>query len=432
MKDRKAKLAVRIAHRNDEAQIKRVLRGSGQALLPMLELLEGAKASIDELMHEAAVGLIEQLLVLSAQELAGIKRRGRAGGPVLWHGGQRGVVALAERQLRVQHPRLRDKSGHEVSVPAYERLREDAGMGARVRDIMVAGVSTRRYARVLPEAAATVGVSKSSVSRHFAEATAAQLAALNERSLKDLKLLAIYADGIEVAGHHILAALGVDEHGDKHLLGLRAGASENKQVAKDLLRDMIERGLDPSLSYLFIIDGSKALRSAIDELFGQRAHVQRCRTHKLRNVLERLPETEAKQTGVVMRAAYKLDAKEGIAKLKKQAEWLEREHPDAAASLLEGLVETFTVNALGLPPTLMRCLCTTNIIENPNGIVRRTSRRVTRYRDVNMALRWSAAGFLEAEKSFRKIQGFNDLWILEAALKRPAEQAHVDVPKKAA
>jgi len=399
MKDRKAKTALKVVYRNDRAQIKRVLAGSGQALLPMLELLEGAQASIDELMHETAVALVEQLLVLSAQELAGAKQRGRDGGPVLWHGAQRGVVALAERQLRVQRPRLRDKHGREVAVPAYDRLRDDANVGARVRDILVAGVSTRRYAAVLPAAAGTVGVSKSSVSRRFIEASAAQLAALNERSLADLAVLVIYIDGIVVSGHHIIAAVGVDEAGDKHLLGLALGASENAQVVKDLLRGMIARGLDASLSYLFVIDGGAALRSAIDEMFGQRAHVQRCRTHKLRNVLERLPKTEAAQTKAVMMAAYKLEPKDGMAKMKKQAQWLEREHPDAAASLLEGLHETFTVNALGLPPTLMRCLCTTNIIENPNGIVRRTSRRVTRYRDANMALRWSAAGFLEAEKS---------------------------------
>lgn len=432
MKDRKAKTALKVVHRNDRAQIKRVLAGSGQALLPMLELLEGAQASIDELMHETAVALVEQLLVLSAQELAGAKQRGRDGGPVLWHGAQRGVVALAERQLRVQRPRLRDKNGREVNVPAYERLRDDANVGARVRDILIAGVSTRRYAAVLPEAAGTVGVSKSTVSRRFIEASAAQLAALNERSLAALAVLVIYIDGIVVSGHHIIAAVGVDEAGDKHLLGLALGASENAQVVKDLLRGMIARGLDASLSYLFVIDGGAALRSAIDEMFGQRAHVQRCRTHKLRNVLERLPQTEAAQTKAVMMAAYKLAPKDGMAKMKKQAQWLEREHPDAAASLLEGLHETFTVNALGLPPTLMRCLCTTNIIENPNGIVRRTSRRVTRYQDANMALRWSAAGFLEAEKSFRKIQGIKDLWILKAALKRPDKPVRVDQPQKAA
>jgi len=432
MKDRKAKPALKVVHRHDRAQIKRVLAGSGQALLPMLELLEGAQASIDELMHDTAVALIEQLLVLSAQELAGVKQRGCDGGDVLWHGAQGGVVALAERQLRVQRPRLRDKAGREVHVPAYERLRRDASIGARVRDIMVAGVSARRYEQVLPKAAGTVGVSKSAVSRRFIEATAAQLAELNERSLADLAVLVIYIDGIVVDGHHIIAAIGVDEAGDKHVLGLALGASENAQVVKDLLRQMIARGLDATLSYLFVIDGSPALRSAIDEMFGQRAHVQRCRTHKLRNVLDRLPKTEAAQTKAVMMAAYKLEPKEGMAKMKKQAQWLEREHPDAAASLLEGLPETFTVNALGLPPSLTRCLCTTNIIENPNGIVRRTSRRVTRYRDADMALRWTAAGFIEAQKAFRKIQGIKDLWILQAALKRPTKQAHVDELKKAA
>ena len=432
MKDRKVKTALKVVHRNDRAQIKRVLGASGQALLPMLELLEGAKASIDELMHDSAVALVEQLLVLSAQELAGAKQRGRADGAVLWHGAQRGVVSLAERQLHVQRPRLRDKRGHEVHVPAYERLRDDAGMGQRVRDILVAGVSTRRYAAVLPQAAGTVGVSKSAVSRRFVEASAEPLAALNERDLKDLKLLVIYIDGIVVHGHHILAAVGVDEAGDKHLLGLAPGASENAQVVKDLLQGLIDRGLDASLSYLFVIDGGKALRSAIDQMFGQRAHVQRCRTHKLRNVLDRLPKTEAAQTKAVMMAAYKLAPKDGMAKMKTQAQWLEREYPDAAASLREGLQETFTVNALGLPPSLTRCLCTTNIIENPNGIVRRTSRRVTRYRDADMALRWTAAGFLEAQKSFRKIQGIKDLWILKAALHRPDQQDHVDHQPKAA
>jgi transposase-like protein len=398
----------------------------------MLELIEGAQASIDELMHETAVALVEQLLVLSAQELAGTKQRGRAAGSVLWHGSQHGVVALAERQLRVQRPRLRDKSGREVNVPAYDRLRDDANIGKRVRDILVAGVSTRRYAEVLPQAAGTVGVSKSSVSRRFVEASAAQLAQLNERSLVQLPVLVIYIDGICVDGHHVIAAVGVDDAGDKHLLGLSLGATENAQVVKDLLRRLIERGLNADASYLFVIDGSKALRSAIDEMFGTRAKVQRCRTHKLRNVLERLPKVEAAQTKAVMMAAYKLEAKDGMAKLRKQAQWLQREHADAAASLLEGLEETFTVNALGLPPSLKRCLCTTNIIENPNGIVRRTSRRVTRYRDADMALRWTAAGFLEAQKSFRKIQGVKNLWILEAALGRGIEQAHVDEPMKAA
>jgi len=172
------------------------------------------------------------------------------------------------------------------------------------------------------------------------------------------------------------------------------------------------------LDRLFVIDGSKALRSAIDEVFGEAARVQRCRTHKVRNVTERLPKDLAAQVKSVMHSAYKLPDSQGIAKLKQQASWLKTEHPDAAASLLEGLEETFTVNRMKLPPSLTRCLCTTNIIENPNGAVRRVSRRVCRYRNADMALRWTATGFLEAEKSFRRIQGAKDLWILASALGR--------------
>lgn len=433
MGNRKArKTVLKVVRRDDRAAIGQWLTGNGQALLPMLELLENAQASIDELMSEAARGLIEQLLMLSAQELAGAKLRGRAGGDVLWHGTQRGQVTLAERKLRITHPRLRSKAtSKEVAVPAYERLTGDARMAARVRDILVAGVSTRKYESVLPAVAGTVGVSKSAVSRRMVEASTEQLKALNERSLKELKLLAIYLDGIVVDAHHVLGAIGVDDAGDKHLLGLAAGSSENAPVVKDLLNGLIARGLDPQLAYLFVIDGSKALRSAIGEIFGDRAQVQRCRTHKLRNVLERLPKEQRAQTKSVMNAAFKVEAKAGIDKLRQQAKWLQAEHADAAASLLEGIEEMFTVNRLGLPPTLMRCLATTNIIENPNGIVRSTTQRVKRWRDQDMALRWTAAGFLEAEKSFRRVLGFKELWILAAALGRD-HAAATNASKKAA
>jgi hypothetical protein len=187
-------------------------------------------------------------------------------------------------------------------------------------------------------------------------------------------------------------------------------------VVKDLLRSLIARGLAADRAYLFVIDRAKALHAAIEELFGEHVPVQRCRTHKVRNVTERLPKSLAAQVKAVMHAAYTLDHKEGMAKLRQQAKWLQAEHPEAAASLLEGLEETFTVNRLGLPPSLRRCLAFTNVIENPNGAVRRTGRRVTRDCDADMAMRGAAAGYLEAEKRFRKIQGVRELWVLSAAL----------------
>lgn len=420
MKDRKAGPRLRVAHRNDREAVKRWMQGDGQSLLPMLELLENAQASIDELMNEAARTLVEQLLKAAAEDIAGKRHRGKAGGDVLWHGSQRGCIAMAERKLRLERPRLRTRgpASREVELPAYERLSRDAHMGSRVRDIVVKGVSMRNYEGVLPQVAGTVGVSKSAISRHYVKCSAAQLAALNERSLTDAKLLVIYIDGIIVAGHHIVAAVGVDSRGDKILLGLVAGSSENGEVVKDLLIGLRKRGLPVDIDYLFVIDGGKALRSAIEEVFGKHGKVQRCRTHKARNVLDRLPKDMKAQTKAVMNAAYKLDVKQGMQKLRQHARWLEVEHADAAASLLEGLEETFTVNALKLPPSLMRCLCTTNIIENPNGIVRETIHRVKHWRDQEMALRWCAAGFLEAEKSFRRIDGVKDLWMLEVALER--------------
>jgi transposase-like protein len=278
--------------------------------------------------------------------------------------------------------------------------------------------------------AGTVGIAKSSVSRRFIRASQAALEGLTGRRFDEVDILAVWIDGIVVDSHHILAAVGVDAEGNKHLLGLRQGSSENARVAKDLLASLVERGIDADRVRLFVIDGSKALRAAIEELFGERAKVQRCRIHKMRNVTERLPKPIAAQVRAVMHAAYKLAEKDGMAKLKQQAAWLKSEYADAAASLLEGLEETFTVSRLKLTPALMRCLASTNIIENPNGAVRRVTHRVSRYRDADMALRWTATGFLEAEKSFRRIQGHRQLWVLAAALGRSNED--VDVTAHAA
>jgi transposase-like protein len=379
----------------------------------MLDLIENASTSIDELMSEAARGFVEQLLVLSAQEVAGAKHSGRRMGDVLWHGSQPGRVVLAERKLALKRPRLRSRAarGKEVAIPVYERLQAEPRLGERIRDILVGGVSTRQYAAVLPRMAGTVGIAKSSVSRRFIRASRDALEALMGRRFDELDILAVWIDGIAVDNHHILAAVGVDAEGSKHLLGLAQGSSENAQVAKDLLSSLVERGIGPDRVRLFVIDGSKALRAAIEELFGDQAKVQRCRIHK-------------------MHAANKLAEKDGIAKLKQQAAWLKTEYADAAASLLEGLEETFTVNRLKLTPSLMRCLASTNVIENPNGAVRRVTHRVSRYRDAEMALRWTATGFLEAEKSFRKIQGHRQLWVLGTALGRSVEE--VDVKTRAA
>jgi transposase-like protein len=211
------------------------------------------------------------------------------------------------------------------------------------------------------------------------------------------------------------------------VLGLREGATENSTVVTALLEEIVARGVDPKRKRLFVIDGSKALRAAIHAVFGADQPVQRCRAHKLRNVLDHLPKEDRAQAKAVLRAAWKLEPKEGIKRVKKLAAWLDERYPSAAASLLEGLEECFTINRLGLPPSLMRCLATTNVIESPHAGVRIRTRRVTHWQDGKMVLRWMASAFLQTEKHFRKVMGHRELWILKAALHDDAQPATIQV-----
>jgi transposase-like protein len=401
----------------------------------MLELIEGAEMAIDELIDVMGRATVEAVLLMSAEQVAGPRTPGRKGGEVRWHGSQAGVVSLSERKLRVCKPRLRKKGKGkdlETAVPAYDALRDDQRLSGRILEILMRGVSTRKYEKVLPEMAETVGVSKSSVSREFIEASEQALKSLCERRFDEVDLLVIYIDGQVFGSHHIITAMGVDAQGCKHVLGVVEGATENAAAATALLEDLVERGVKPGRKRLFVIDGSKGLRKAVDTVFGKQNPVQRCRSHKVRNVMGYLPEHLKDQVKAAMQAAFKLGADEAMARLEKQAQWLEREHPSAAASLREGLDELFTVNRIGLPASLRRCLTTTNIIESPHGGVRVRTGRVSRWKDGAMVLRWAAASFLDAEKAFRRIMGYRDLWMLKAHLDALEDEVRVDNKKRVA
>jgi len=402
-----------------ERKLTEFLVRNGQALLPMMELIEHSRMAIDELIDVMGRASIEAVLELSARQVAGPPQQGKArSSEIGWHGTQPGRVWMKERKLRVDKPRLRRKgrgAGKEVPVPVYEALQQDTATGERMLQILLNGVSTRRYQHVIPEMADTVGVSRSAVSRETVEASEAALKRLLERRFDELELLIIYVDGMHFGNQCVLAAVGVDLQGGKHVLALREGATENAEAAKELLQHLVEHGVDPTRRRLFIIDGSKALRTAINAVFGAETPVQRCRNHKLRNVLGRLPREQQAQTGSLLRAAWKLNQKDGMAKFRQIAGWLEHDYPDAAAALLEGLEECFTINRLDIPRSLHRCLATSNIVDNPHSGVRDRTRRVCRWRP-GMPARWSAAAFLEIEKSFRKIMGYRDLWALKAIL----------------
>jgi transposase-like protein len=410
-------------------QLATMLSEQGQWLLPLVGLIERAECAMDEVIDVMGRATIEAVLQLSAEQVAGPRRQGKAdpGREVQWHGSQGGRVTLAERQQKVRKPRLRRKAkgddpGGEVPIPAYQAMRAGGErLSDRILEILLRGVSTRSYAHVLPEMAEQVGVSKSAISREAIQAGERELKALAERRFDDTDLLVIYIDGMRFGEYHVIAAVGVDASGDKHVLGLREGATENATVVKELLADLVERGVKPAgveggRRRLFVIDGAKALRAAIDEVFGSHNPVQRCRNHKRRNVLGHLPKDQHDQARATMSAAWKLEPKEGMAKIEQYAQWLERDWPSAAGSLREGLAETFTVKRLGLPGALCRCLNSTNLIDSSQSGVRQKTRRITNWQNGQMALRWAAASFQATARSFRKIMGHQQLWMLKAHL----------------
>lgn len=420
---------VDLTTRRGQRQAKQFFSDNSQALLPLVDLIETSQLALEEFVGVVTQAAIGAVLQLSAERIAGPPHQGRAQGTVRRYGTQAGRIALGTEQIAVTRPRLRQRGngpGSEVAVPAYEAMRQDTALTQKMFATMLEGVSTRRYERVVPRLAEHCGVSKSQVSDKFVALSAQQLRELCERKLADLDVLVLYIDGVHAAGHAIIGVIGVDAQGAKHVLGLREGATENAVVVKELLQDLVRRGLDPERRRLFVIDGSKALRSGIESVFGAEQAVQRCRQHKLENVLGHLPEELRPQVRQVMQAAYKLeDAKAGLAKLQQQARWLEKEHPGAADSLREGLAETFTINALGLPAPLRRCLGTTNIIESSFSGVRDRSRRVTHWQNGDMILRWTAAGLLKTAHSFRKIMGHQYLWMLQAALQHDGIDAKI-------
>jgi len=415
----------KIAEKTDSRKIAEFLSKDGQLLLLLLEMICNTEQAVDELIDVVGKGAIEAVLLLSAEQIAGPKQPGKAHGQITWHGRQHGVVSLSERKLRVEKPRLRKKGkgrGNEVSIPAYEAMLMNSRLGSRILEILMKGISTRKYKDILPEMAETVGVSKSQISREFIAASEKEFQQLCERRFDEKDIVAIYIDGIQFGDCHVIVALGVDSCGFKHVLGLREGSSENGRVATDLLNDLVERGIKPDRLRLFVIDGSKALRCAIDGVYGSKNPVQRCRNHKIRNVLGYLADEQKDQVKCAMKAAFSLGADKGEQKLKQLAKWLEREYPSAASSLLEGLNEMFTINRLGLPKTLRRCLSSTNVIESPNSGVRSRTRRVKNWRDHGMVVRWVAASLLDTEKRFKRIMGYQQLWILQAKLKELAEE----------
>jgi transposase-like protein len=414
------------AAKESAAVIEQFCKANGQILLPIVNMIQSANHVVDTVVHEIGVKTVELILALSAEQVAGPRTPGKASGEIRHHGSQPGRVQLADRKLRVKRPRLRHKTEGEVPIPAYEAMRKNQNLSQYMLGALMRGISTREYHEVLPKMAETVGVSRSAVSRQAIEASVEQLKQLQERRWDQVEILVIYIDGQRFAEHHILSAVGVDLEGHKHVLGIACGATENAAAVKQLLTGLRERGLPTDRKYLFVIDGAKALHTAIEEVFGREQEVQRCRNHKIENVINELPQEQREQTRRLMRAAFKLSsAEEGEKRLEQIARQLEYDYASAARSLREGMKQMFTLQRLKIPASLHKCLATTNLIESPHSGVRKRTRNVCRWRDADMAERWAASAWLLTEKHFRRIDGHQELWTLAAILGRD-----VSAPKK--
>lgn len=348
-------------------------------------------------------------------------RWGRTRGRIGFHGGK---VAL-------ERPRVRGVDGREVSVPSWNQATSEDWLGRWAMNLMLINVSTRRFGRAvrLPEgdvpAGPGSGVSKSAASRRFVALSSEKLDAFMNADLSKLDLLVVQIDGLHVSDDLVLvAAIGIDGDGGKHPLAVVEGATENTATVQALLDNLVERGIDPAVPRLFIVDGAKALSRAIRATFGKTVAIQRCQIHKARNIMDRLPKDLHASTRRVLRQAWELDDADKAEKLiRNLARRLDQDRPGAAASILEGLDEILTVVRLKLPTELRRSLACTNIAENMMGTIRRVTRNVKRWRNGKMALRWVAAGMIEAAKGFRKLKAHKQLPILRAALL--AHQEHL-------
>ena len=410
-----------------KAQGKKVQVVGRQRRLALGQVLLDVRADFWELMLTGGIAVAAALFEEDLEQLCG-KRYGRKGeesGHAERWGRQRGRVVLGGRKVRLTRPRAR-LGGEEIALPTYVSLQREDPLNDRALEQMLIGVSTRNYRRslepVLGGLAESV-VDKSSVSRRFVLMTEERLRAALVRPLGGIKWAALMIDGINFAEHTVVVALGIDASGKKHLLGLREGSTENRTLCKEMLSDLVGRGLPVDRALLIVIDGGKGLRQAVRDVFAQHGIVHRCQVHKTRNVLDQLPDTKKPSVRTALNEAYNAESYELALKLLKNLiRVLEKDHPGAAASLREGLEETLTVKRLGLTGALEKTLRTTNPIENLNGGIRRISSRVKRWRSGSMVLRWAGAAALEAEKHFHRLKGYKAMPSLLAALRNHDRQ----------
>jgi putative transposase len=388
--------------------------------LPLLAAFGNIENSFFDLCFDAGSQVLTAMMEQDREDLCGPRWKRDPNRNAGRAGTTESEVTLGGRRVPIRRPRVRTQDGQEMELPSFALAAKRDPLDHHAVNAVACGISTRKYARSLeplPAEADERSTSKSSVSRRFVAMTTKQMTKWLTTPLGDRHFPIVMIDGIHLGDHLVLIALGIDFEGKKQVLGLREGNTENGKVVKALLRDLVERGLDPERARLFVIDGAKALSSAIHTMFGSLGSIQRCQVHKERNILGHLPDHMHQNVKSVLREAWSLsDAKVAKRRLERLASSLETQHPGAAASVKEGLDATLTLQRLGLSGTLYKKLRSTNMIENLNSGIMTYSRNVKRWQSGSMVVRWTSAAIVEAEKKFRRVQGWRDIKTLITAL----------------
>jgi transposase-like protein len=378
-----------------------------QMMLPMAEMVGWLRKGVGELIRQAGLQLMELMMEAEVLELAGERSQPQAARRANRWGSERGYCVVMGQKVPIQRPRVRTTDDKEVRLGSYEMFHRGEPLTETVWEKLMLGLSTRKYGEAIRQFREAYGLDKSVVSEHFIESSRVKLKEMMERRLDKLRLCALLIDATPFAGQQMVAAMGINENGTKTILGLWQGATENATVVGELLGDLASRGLDFSTPRLYILDGGKALPTAVKKYAGESAAIQRCQVHKRRNVLDHLRDEHKPAVAGKLNAAY---ATEDYAAAKQSLQALHRElmdlNPSAARSLEEGMEETLTVHRLHVPMQLRRTLASTNVIESAFSIVEQICKNVKRWHGGDQRERWVGSGLLVAEKQFRKVQGY--------------------------
>jgi putative transposase len=389
-----------------------------QMMLPMAEMMGWLRKGVGELIRQAGLQLMDLLMQEEVRELAGERSERQSARTANRWGSERGFCVVMGQKVPIQRPRVRTTDDKEVRLGSYEMFHRGEPLTETVWEKLMLGLSTRNYGQAMRQFTEAYGLEKSAVSEHFIEASRAKLKTMMERRLDKTRLCALLIDATPFQGQQMVAALGIDEHGRKMILGIRQGATENATVVGELLGDLVERGLDFTEPRLYILDGGKALSAAVKKHAGESAAIQRCQVHKRRNVLDHLTDEQKPAVSKKLNAAYALveygAAKEALHTLHRELMDL---NPSAARSLGEGMEETLTIHRLHLPAQLRKTMASTNVIESAFSIVEKVCKNVKRWHGGDQRERWVGSGLLVAENQFRRITGYKLIPVLMEELK---------------